>query len=252
MVKTGDIYSIYDERMARIKNMTKQEREKAKMIEKDLKQTLKFTSKENKWSYKDLTIFKVESGFFFEVMISYNRLEKSIETRMAFKPYSLDDLFWDIFDMPENKNQPLSFRCFGAFTVSAFKIIEWNVKIENDEIDFGNICRQIINESQQNINNVLLKVYNLNTYITYLKEKYSGSVIDINLELILANIQMGNIEEALSITNSRLEIGDSGKFLAADSENTLKGIYDYVKKYCESVLNSRSYLSDKQKTDKQK
>lgn len=40
------------------------------------------------------------------------------------KPIWLDDYLWDIIDMPDNKQQPLSLKIQGAFTVQGIKIFE--------------------------------------------------------------------------------------------------------------------------------
>lgn len=221
--------------------MTRQEREMAKKIEKELKLTLKNVAKINKWSFKDSIIFKAENGLFFECMVGYNKITKNVDVRLSFKPIDLDDLFWDIFDLTENKKQPLSFRSFGVFTVSTFEIHKWQEKFIYTEGHLDEFCNNIIQSVQKRINEVLLSVHDISAYITYLKQlylehqsKYPGSVVDINLEIILSFILLNKIEDALSIVNNRLKSGDKGRYL--DGRNTLKGIYDYTKEYCENKI----------------
>ena len=215
--------------------MNRQEREEAKNIEQNMKIALKSASKNLKWKYKDSVIFKVQEGLFFECMISYNRLSKDFSARLAFKPVALDNLFWEVFDMPENMDQPLSFRTFGAFTVTPFKVQEWKEEVIGS---LEQMCRLIIEKCQNCISTILLDVKDISTYVDYLtksfneyKIKHTESILNINLELILSNILLGNIKNALSLITERLQSGDTGKFVDCRN-NTLKGIYEYAKEYC--------------------
>ena len=36
------------------------------------------------------------------------------------KPFIMDDIFWAVFHMKENSQQPIGLRADGAFTVDAF------------------------------------------------------------------------------------------------------------------------------------
>lgn len=54
--------------------------------------------------------FKVEAGYFFCL---YFLTE---EARLTVKPMYADELWWDIWNATENKNEPLSLRGTGAYS----------------------------------------------------------------------------------------------------------------------------------------
>lgn len=56
--------------------------------------------------------FKVEAGYFFCL---YFLTE---EARLTVKPMYADELWWDIWNATENKNEPLSLRGTGAYSLS--------------------------------------------------------------------------------------------------------------------------------------
>ena len=54
------------------------------------------------------------------------------------KPIWVDDILWDLIDMADNKNQPLSLKIHGEFTVygiEVFKLVYELPKWENDELE---------------------------------------------------------------------------------------------------------------------
>ncbi len=61
-----------------------------------------------------------------EVWLETKRLSK-LQVELSVKPYFIDDLWWDIFEMPENKQAPKSLRGNGAFAVSDVKLKEYAV-----------------------------------------------------------------------------------------------------------------------------
>ena len=67
------------------------------------------------WKQRDYINWRVEQGYFFCFLDLY-------PPRLEVKPLYADDLWWDIFEMPENKSEPMSLRGNGAFSLDGAKL----------------------------------------------------------------------------------------------------------------------------------
>lgn len=125
--------------------MTKEERQKYKELTKALPKMLKDKIKKYKFKKKDFMIWYSKKELFFDLLI--NAKVKSddkcyctaIET---IKPLWLDDLLWDLLKMETNKEEPLSLRAVGAFTVSGAELFknetelkEWKISELEEIVD---------------------------------------------------------------------------------------------------------------------
>ena len=95
--------------------MTNKEKEKL------LTQTIKKLSKVQKWKFKSYFIFKQIDNLFFEANFYINPKTDNIHGYLAYKPYSIDNTFWRMTEMPENSEMPLSFRADAAFSQSKMR-----------------------------------------------------------------------------------------------------------------------------------
>jgi len=101
--------------------------------EKFFTQTIKKLSKAQKWKFKGYFIFKNINDLFFESNFYINPKTDNLQGNLAYKPFSLDNTFWKLTEMPENSKLPLSFRGDAAFRVSSFDIYKYDVQIKNIE-----------------------------------------------------------------------------------------------------------------------
>lgn len=154
------------------------------------------------------------------------------------KPYSFDDLFWDIFDMSSNKDAPISLRCNGAFTCPSDDICWIERKTENFD-DVYDLLNDVAKE-----NDVAIE-----KYISETKEKYKCieerflTIPDppdnrppdrAVLLRVLANIYFKNHEDALKIINDypRCTGGFATRFINKDKTITDKTILQYCEEFC--------------------
>jgi hypothetical protein len=84
----------------------------AKAVAGELKRQIRGTG----WGLKQGWIFRQHAGWFIEVRVYVWVGEPRTTVELRAKPMGLDPVFWDIVDTPENREQPLSFRLFGAWT----------------------------------------------------------------------------------------------------------------------------------------
>ena len=84
------------------------------------------------WCKKDELLFEMSS----DVVENEGICRCYIDARV--KPIWVDDILWDLIDMADNKNQPLSLKINGAFTVygiEVFKLVYELPKWEIDELE---------------------------------------------------------------------------------------------------------------------
>ena len=74
---------------------------------------------------------------FFDLMIRVSERDGHCYclSTERLKPMWIDDLLWDILEMPENKNEPVSLRAVGAFTVCGSEIYSTKAELMNWELD---------------------------------------------------------------------------------------------------------------------
>ena len=84
--------------------------------ELDKKDTLfrKSVSKKHKWKQISYINWKVEAGYYFYL----EHINCYCEAALYVKPLYIDDLWWDVFEMPSNKKGPMRLRGLGGFSFS--------------------------------------------------------------------------------------------------------------------------------------
>lgn len=80
------------------------------------------------WKQRDYINWRVEQGYFF-CLFDLN------PARLEVKPLYADDLWWDIFEMPENKSEPMSLRGNGAFSLEGIRINTYDEMVADEATD---------------------------------------------------------------------------------------------------------------------
>ncbi len=164
--------------------MTREQQKKIRELRTALPKILQAEIRQYKFRKKDYMVWvkKNELFFTFFPFISEQNGKCILFIQQQFKPMWIDDLFWDLIDMSENKNEPESLRSVGAFTVRGAQLFdeeielnEWSIeeltdKIRNSIKDFNDrICSFRESDFNLNINNplyhkdirnLLLMIYN--------------------------------------------------------------------------------------------
>jgi len=204
-------------------------------IKKDLQNLNKSFVKEyvKMHKYKSIANWpyaKIDDAFIWILFHpTYNKGIFTVRGLSGIKPYSFDDLFWDLFDMSSNKNEPISLRCNGAFTCPS----DYVCRIERKTENFDDVYRLLNEVAQENDAEI-------EKYISETKEKYEcieerfltipdppdnrppdGAV----LLRVLANIYFKDYKNALKIINDYPNI--TGGFV-----NQGKTIMQYCKDFC--------------------
>lgn len=208
--------------------MTREEQRKWSDAKKQLKQAEKIRAKEHGFQRSYGFVFKFVSDFAYWVNAYILGDVKDIIVRIHVKYTPLDMVFWDVFEIPENRKQPKSFHISGTF-VSPFIGLgnEFHIPIESSIDD--TYCRALKKAA------ALIEgySYNLNTAFDFKRLIENDEYQRLNL--ILLEIHEGNYRAALDILEQERRVGRSGGFAALGGGN----IYDYAERYCKDKLNSR-------------
>ena len=127
--------------------MTREQQKKLRELKNALPKIIQLEIKKCKLKKKDFMIWFQKKDLFFDLIISLRERDRhcycaSVEKR---KPLWIDDLLWDILGMPENKNEPVSLRAIGAFTVFGSEIYSDESELETWEIEEleKHVCKYI-------------------------------------------------------------------------------------------------------------
>ncbi len=106
--------------------MTREQQRKLKELNRCLSQILKNNVKQYGCKKKDYMVWSATKDNYFSLLVDVRERDghcycTSLE---HIKPLWLDELFWDIIDMSENKSEPLSLRCIGAFALYGMTVFE--------------------------------------------------------------------------------------------------------------------------------
>lgn len=89
---------------------------KRTQFRRDVAKAVRTVSKKSGWRAIQGCLFREFDDWFVSASPVVALNAASTRGVIRAKPMSIDPLFWEIVDLPENKQQPLSFRLNGAFT----------------------------------------------------------------------------------------------------------------------------------------
>ena len=163
--------------------------------------------------------FKVESGYFFCLYFLTG------DVRLTVKPMYADDLWWNIWDASDNKNEPLSLRGTGAYSLSGQILTSDEITKVADKGELTNIIDGMFKNATDAISKFIIANPNADTFFP------DESKVDYDpdrLLYLMALIHNGKEEDALAIIkearkNKHRCIFQSGMF--SDS-------YTYIRRWC--------------------
>ncbi len=190
--------------------------------EKTIINCVKKIAKQNSFKTISNCIYRVDENWVIYAVI-WAKDENSIGFRWCIKTVELDDVFWDIFDMPDNKNERFSLRIVGAFCCPSYIFAEKEYKIEDMNLLEEQVNSFFLSEMEmveEYIKNIRA---NYGDFLLYIVERDNAE----DLTKLLAYVLLGEYEYVYKTVKSELKKGEDGGF-----ENRGKNIYEYMKKYC--------------------
>ena len=95
-----------------------------KQLKKELKKVQRNAAKKIQLKSRDWAYFNKVGDYLvsYRINIDFPDNEFRVIVSPYIKPYIIDDIFWEVFDMASNSQEPMSLRAVGAFTVDKFSL----------------------------------------------------------------------------------------------------------------------------------
>ena len=174
--------------------------------------------------------YKIVNGYFFYLLHLVNA---SID--LYVKPFYTDDLWCDIFQMPEAK-KPISLRGNGAFalpgeSIATYDTFPGNCKNYSESI-IWEIWESVFNEIESDIRNFIAKNPSADLYMP----PSTNARGDISLSYLVALLHNNKISEVINLVNMARQEGHcSGMTTVKLFEEKEKDGYSYILDYANSL-----------------
>lgn len=207
-------------------DMTREEARARKDLDKRETTYRKSVSKKYGWKQSSYLNWKIEGGYYFSLF--HCKLE---DVWLEVKPLFVDDLWWDIFEIPENKQAPKSLRGIGAFSITGPTLTKQpvfdaaKVSLYSDD-DIECVWDGVFRRIEQEISLFLKKNPNPERFSPEDGGEY-GRIQP--LYAILMELHSGNKEAALEKIASYKAAKRGSGFHGPKGD-----AYDYIEAWCQS------------------
>ena len=202
----------------------------SKEFDKCVNTSLKSVGSEYGWKKSGYVSYKIVNGYFFYLLHLVNA---SIDLHV--KPFYADDLWCDIFHMPEAK-RPISLRGNGAFAlpgepIASYDTFPGNSKTYSESI-IGDIWESVFNEVESDIRNFISKNPSADLYMP----PSTNARGDISLSYLVALLHNNRISEVINLVNTARQEGHcSGIVKVKLLEEEEKDGYSFILDYANSL-----------------
>ncbi|MEG0366529.1 MAG: hypothetical protein RR585_06820 [Coprobacillus sp.] len=203
-----------------------------KELDKEINNSLKTIMKKYGYKKRSCVLFKKRGNYFITILIAATGINNNkICIREGIKPYFIDDLFWKVFHMPENSNEPMGLRANGAFAVNCLEInVQHREVSQYDEV--YNFVDELVNNANAEIEALL---DNLGEDVQAFR-KYSLSVDKAGLYDPVLSEMLFRINDEDYTSARELAIEEIKNYRYGHFGNEGKYIYHHVVDYCDKYL----------------
>jgi hypothetical protein len=128
-------------------DLSRAEQKSRRALAKSVATELRSRAKGTDWKVSQGWLFREDASWFVDVRASVWAARRKSTLQLFSKPMGIDPIFWDIVATPDNIHQPLSFRLFGAWTVSTPSLSE--VEVEEVGLDAPALADTILQVAQR-------------------------------------------------------------------------------------------------------
>ena len=210
-----------------------------KQLEKELKQAVRVAAKKLKLKSRSKNIFDKVGDYLVNYMFYFDFPENKFRVIVSpyIKPYIIDDIFWEVFDMASNSQAPMSLRVVGAFSVDKFSLPD-KIATENwtmEDLDLEKVeakVFEVLSETHEEVLKLIDGFLTFEDFYAYAVEN-SPNPARHDLMGMLLMIHREQYAEALQKAEDLIAKRKHGKF-----QNKSKWINEYIVDYCKEKLKA--------------
>ena len=211
----------------------------SKELKKELKKAQRNAAKKLQLKSRDWAYFKKVGNYFIihRIGIGFQTGSFAMDVNTRIKPYIIDDIFWEVFDMASNSQAPMSLRAVGAFTVDKFflpdKIAteDWTI----EDLDLEKVETKVFEVLSETHEEVLKLINSFSTFEDFYAYAVENSQNPARHDLMgmLLMIHREQYAEALQMAEDLIAKRKFGGF-----NNKSKWINEYIVDYCKEKLKA--------------
>jgi hypothetical protein len=128
------------------KPLSRVEQKARRILAKAVNAELRARAKGTGWRVSQGWLFREDNGWFVDARPFVHVAQHKSRLELHAKPMTMDPIFWEIFKSPDNNKLPLSFRLFGAFSVTTPAIV--SVDLDAGSLDAGGLADAVLRVAQ--------------------------------------------------------------------------------------------------------
>lgn len=198
-----------------------------KQKEKGWDGLIKQIAKANDWKFNGWFAYKEMNDFFYQANFYTSGIDNSLIGSLQFKPLIIDEVFWEIVGLEDNKKMPLSFRGNGSFVIRSKSIFNFSQKVISESLSTD--INKLFNRINNQIETLQCTVTDLESFVKYLEQNQDSEDgwLDSDL-IIMASIIQKKYDKALSLMDYAKK---EGRICGFGFEN--KDFYDLAREFCQ-------------------
>ena len=211
----------------------------SKELKKELKKVQHNAAKKLQLKSRDWAYFKKVGNYFLihRIGIGFQTGSFAMNVKTQVKPYIIDDIFWEVFDMASNSKEPMSLRAVGAFTVEGLslpdKVAKEDWTMENLDLEkVETKVFEVLSEAHEEALKLIKSFSDLEDFYAYTVEN-GPSLAGYDLIGMLLMIRREQYQDALQMAEGLIAKRQLGKF-----QNKGKWINEYIVDYCKEKIKS--------------
>ncbi|RSK15908.1 hypothetical protein [Streptococcus oralis] len=210
-----------------------------KQLKKELKKVQRNAAKKVQLKSRDWAYFNKVGDYLVSYRININFPDNEFRLTIDpyIKPYIFDDIFWEVFDMASNSQEPMSLRAVGAFTVDSLSLPYRMVKEDwtMEGLDLEKVeskVFEVLSEVHEEVVKLINSFPTFEDFYAY-TVKNGPSLVGYDLIGMILMIHREQYAEALQMAEGLIAKRKHGKF-----QNKGKWINEYIVDYCKEKLKA--------------
>lgn len=210
-----------------------------KQLKKELKKVQRNAAKKIQLKSRDWAYFNKVGDYLvsYRINIDFPDNEFRVIVSPYIKPYIIDDIFWEVFDMASNSQEPMSLRAVGAFTVDKFSLPD-KIATEDwtmEDLDLEKVetkVFEVLSEAHEEVLKLIDGFLTFEDFYAYAVENSPNPACHDLMGMLLM-IHREQYAEALQMAEDLIAKHKLGKF-----QNKSKWINEYIVDYCKEKLKA--------------